>query len=144
MRNVLLRRIVYAYLTVLLLFAALDSLWLGVIARDWYMQAFAAILREPFITWPWITFYLGYSAIVVALAVCPGRNGSVSGSLLRGALLGCAAYGTYNLTGYSIIAKWPLSMMWIDWLWGTIATALLAAGSRWVVNHRALEHRSHV
>lgn len=127
-------RSLYAYLAALLLFAVLDGLWLGLIAMDWYRSAFADLLREPFITWPWVVFYLGYSAIVVALAVCPGRNDSVGVATLRGALLGCAAYGAYNLTGYSIIAGWPLTMMLVDWLWGTLATAVLAAGGRFTLS----------
>lgn len=127
-------RSIVAYATVLLLFAVLDGIWLGVIAMDWYRSAFADLLREPFITWPWIVFYLVYSMIVVALAVSPSQHSSVSAALGRGAMLGAAAYGTYNLTGYSIIEGWPLSMMWVDWVWGTVATAMLGAGGRWVVN----------
>lgn len=127
-------RVVVAYITVLVLFAVLDGLWLGVIAMDWYRSAFADLLREPFITWPWLVFYAGYSMVVVSLAICPSRQDSVLAALGRGAMLGAAAYGAYNLTGYSIINGWPLSMMWVDWVWGTVATATLGAGGRWVVN----------
>lgn len=116
---------IIAYLTVLLAFAILDGLWLGVIANSWYMTAFEPLLRKTFITLPWITFYLLYGAAVVFLSISPSVT--VSGALTRGAALGATAYGTYNLTAYSIIGEWPWHMTWIDWLWGTIATALLAA-----------------
>lgn len=122
-----------AYFAVLLAFALLDGLWLGAIAMDWYSEAFGTLLRNDFITWPWVVFYLIYSAIVVFLGVCPSRQDSFPLVLARGASLGLAAYGTYNLTGYAIITDWPLGMSLIDIAWGTSATALLAICGRTAV-----------
>lgn len=118
------KSVFFAYITVLLAFAVLDGLWLGLIANDWYMTAFAPLLRDTFITWPWVTFYLLYGGAVVFLAISP--SSSMSGALARGAALGATAYGTYNLTAYSIIGQWPWQMTWIDWVWGSVATALLS------------------
>ncbi|GGW91224.1 DUF2177 family protein [Alteromonas halophila] len=134
MNALLSRATLIAYITVLLLFAVLDGIWLGIIAMPWYQDAFAGLLREPFITWPWMVFYLAYCLIVVVLAVCPGRHTSVLSALGRGAMLGAAAYGTYNLTGYSIIAGWPLNMTLVDLAWGTVATALLSTAGRAMIN----------
>ncbi|MEW9797783.1 DUF2177 family protein [Alteromonas sp. CYL-A6] len=120
------KRYLKAYLAVLFMFALLDGVWLGVVAMDWYRDAFSTLLRDPFITWPWVVFYLGYSAAVVGLAVNPERQETSLTCLGRGALLGAAAYGTYNLTGYAIISDWPLGMTLVDLAWGTVATALLA------------------
>lgn len=114
-----------AYTTVLLTFGVLDGIWLGVIAMPWYQAAFEGLLREPFIMWPWVTFYLLYGLAVVFLAIRPNLN-QPKAAALAGAALGATAYGTYNLTGYSIIADWPLSMSLIDWCWGTVATAVNA------------------
>ena len=115
------------YLAILIAFGILDGLWLGVIAKPLYIEEFGDLLRDPFITWPWLTFYLLYCLAVVHLAVKPVWYRPVSTAATNGFVLGATAYGTYNLTGYSIIADWPLSMSLIDWLWGAVATSILAA-----------------
>ncbi len=114
------------YVCILLAFALLDGIWLGMIAMPWYQEAFSTLLKEHFVTWPWILFYLGYGAAVMHLAVLPNLTQSIIKSVLAGCVLGAAAYGTYNLTGYSIIANWPLPMSLVDWVWGTFATGVLA------------------
>ena len=116
-----------AYLAVLIAFGVLDGIWLGVIAMPMYVEHFDGILREQFISWPWIVFYLLYCLSVVILAVKPTLNRSVGAAAISGFVLGAAAYGTYNLTAYSIVADWPLNMTLIDWLWGSLATCILAA-----------------
>ena len=116
----------YAWLAVLISFAVLDGLWLGVIAMPLYTEHFAGLLREPFITWPWLAFYVLYCMAVVFLAIRPTLEQSMAATGLHGLVLGATAYGTYNLTAYSIVAGWPLNMTLIDWLWGAVATMLLA------------------
>ena len=116
-----------AYLAVLIAFGVLDGIWLGVIAMPMYVEHFDGILREQFISWPWIVFYLLYCLSVVILAVKPTLNRTVGAAAISGFVLGATAYGTYNLTAYSIVADWPLNMTLIDWLWGSVATCILAA-----------------
>ncbi len=116
-----------AYLAVLIAFGVLDGIWLGVIAMPMYVEHFDGILREQFISWPWIVFYLLYCLSVVILAVKPTLDRTVGAAAISGFVLGATAYGTYNLTAYSIVADWPLNMTLIDWLWGSVATCILAA-----------------
>lgn len=116
-----------AYLAVLIAFGVLDGIWLGVIAMPMYVEHFEGLLREQFISWPWIVFYLLYCLSVVVLAVKPTLSKSVGAAAVSGFILGATAYGTYNLTAYSIVADWPLNMTLIDWLWGSVATCILAA-----------------
>ncbi|QCZ95043.1 DUF2177 family protein [Salinimonas iocasae] len=116
-----------AYLAVLIAFGVLDGIWLGVIAMPMYVEHFDGILREQFISWPWIVFYLLYCLSVVIVAVKPTLNRTVGAAAISGFVLGATAYGTYNLTAYSIVADWPLNMTLIDWLWGSVATCILAA-----------------
>lgn len=120
-----------AYLAVLLAFGFLDGVWLGVIAMPLYQTAFDALLREQFITWPWIAFYLLYCAAVVFLVIRPYAGRNLISKTVAGFVLGAAAYGTYNLTSYSIIDGWPLSMTFIDWMWGSTATAIIATCGGW-------------
>ena len=114
------------YIAVLLAFACLDAVWLGVIAMPLYREAFESLLRPQFITWPWIAFYLLYCASVVCLTIRPYAGKNLIHTSLAGLALGATAYGTYNLTCYSIIRDWPLNMTLIDWIWGTVATGIIA------------------
>lgn len=114
------------YLAILLGFLILDGLWLGLIARSWYLSAMSPLMRENPVLWPWLAFYLLYGQAILWLIVRPSAQAPLQTSTLRGALLGATAYGTYNLTAYSLIAGWSLSITLIDWAWGTILTALLS------------------
>ncbi|MGO8654949.1 DUF2177 family protein, partial [Rhizobium ruizarguesonis] len=42
--------------------------------------------------------------------------------------LGLAAYGTYDITNLATLRNWPLAMSLVDMAWGTLLTALTAAG----------------
>ena len=120
------------YLAMLLTFGILDGIWLGMIANTWYFSGLSSLLREQFITWPWLVFYLAYSAATLYLAVIPAQ-GNLVHAFTKGAILGATAYGAYNLTNYSIINGWPLPITLIDWLWGTVATALISVSGALVI-----------
>ena len=100
-------------------------MWLGVVANQWYFGSLSGLLRDPFIAWPWLVFYIGYCAAGLYLAVLPARQ-NLAKAFLNGAVVGATAYGAYNLTNYSIVADWPLPITLIDWTWGTVATALVS------------------
>ena len=54
-----LTQLLLAYVTMLLVFGVLDGVWLGVVANQWYFGSLSGLLRDPFITWPWLVFYIG-------------------------------------------------------------------------------------
>lgn len=118
--------LIMAYVVMLVTFGILDAVWLGMIADQWYFDSLAPVMREQFVIWPWIIFYLAYSAAALYLAVVPA-GASVVQAFLKGAVVGATAYGAYNLTNYSIVANWPLPITLIDWAWGTLATAVVSA-----------------
>jgi uncharacterized membrane protein len=43
----------------------------------------------------------------------------------RGAGLGLVAYATYDLTGWAVIAGWPLRLVPIDLAWGVVLTSVV-------------------
>jgi uncharacterized membrane protein len=112
------------YLTVLLSLLIIDSIWLGLIAKDSYQQAMGHIMREQVIIWPWFAFYLLYPMAILILVVkvqLPTESRVLF--LWRGFVLGACAYGTYNLTNYALVVDWPLSITIKDWLWGAFLTS---------------------
>ncbi|WP_026377529.1 DUF2177 family protein [Aestuariibacter salexigens] len=118
--------IIASLAAIFLCFAVLDFIWLGMIASDWYQTEMAGLLREQFIAWPWLVFYLLYGGVVFVLAVVANRDKPLYYAGIDGALLGLASYGAYNLTNYSIIEGFSLFIMAIDWMWGIFLTSVSA------------------
>ena len=79
-------------------------------------------------------FYVMYSAVVVLLASAPAfRSGSLQDALLLGAILGFAAYGTYDITNMATLKNWPVVMSVVDMAWGTALTAAASAVGYWLL-----------
>jgi uncharacterized membrane protein len=74
-------------------------------------------------------FYIFYSGAIAWLAIGP-HAGSGNGLqvALAGAVLGFAAYGAYDVTNYATLRGFPMSVMIVDWMWGTFLTATAALG----------------
>lgn len=103
---------------------AVDAIWLGRIARDFYFTRLDALMREKVLIGPAALFYLLYSFAVVILAVRPDDAGqSALATALLGGMVGLAAYGTYNLTNYSTLKGWPFAVVATDIAAGTVITA---------------------
>ncbi len=123
-----------SYAATLLLFLATDALWLGVVARRFYVEQLGALMRE---SPAWIAaggFYLFYVAGIVYFAVAPALGaGNWKTAALNGALLGLLAYGTYDMTNLATLKGWPLTMSLVDLVWGGVLTAASATGGYFLV-----------
>jgi uncharacterized membrane protein len=95
-----------------------------------YRPALGDILRAKPMLAPAVAFYLIYAAAIVALAVMPNLPAGLSGrAALHGAILGVAAYATYNLSNLATLRSYSLPVTIVDTLWGgalTAAAALIA------------------
>jgi uncharacterized membrane protein len=113
---------------------AIDAVWLGLVARGFYARQLGDLmLDQPRLSIAAI-FYVMYSAVVVLLASAPAfRSGSLQDALMLGAILGFAAYGTYDITNLSTLKNWPLMMSLVDMAWGTLLTAAAAAVGFWML-----------
>jgi uncharacterized membrane protein len=117
-----------AYAGTLISFLLLDALWLGIVARSFYRNQLGdMMLPSPNLAAAAI-FYLVFAIAVVILAVRPGLEaGSISAALGYGAVLGLAAYGTYDMTNLSTLKGWPVQLTIVDLVWGTILTGVASA-----------------
>lgn len=111
-------------IAVLLTFLLLDSIWLGLLAKETYVQAMQGRLRETYPVFPWVSFYLIYVFAINHLVVQPNLHQPYWRVILSGGTLGMAAYGAYNLTNYAIMADWPLSITLLDLGWGVCVTSM--------------------
>ena len=105
---------------------ALDLVWLSF--RGSYhadliksVQGSAATLRPV----PAALVYILIPVAVLYFAVDPAR--SQKEAAVRGAALGTAMYGLYDLTNLASLKDWTTEMALMDTLWGTVLCATGAA-----------------
>ena len=107
----------------------LDAIWLGLVARTFYRDQLGDLmLPQPNLAIAAV-FYIFFTVAVVVLAVMPALSAeSIGKALLFGAILGLAAYGTYDITNLSTLKGWPGVLSAVDIAWGTVITAASAGG----------------
>jgi uncharacterized membrane protein len=115
------------YTASLVTFLIIDGLWLGIVARSFYVQQIGHLLRPSPDFGVAGAFYLLYVVGVVVFAVLPAlAQQSWVTALVLGALLGFIAYGTYDLTNLATLAGWPVLVSVVDMIWGAVLTATVA------------------
>jgi uncharacterized membrane protein len=125
------------YVVTLVVFAVIDSVWLGTMAVKIYRPLLGDILLPGFRAAPAIAFYLVYAVGLFIFAVLPAmRSGEWTTALVWGALFGFFAYATYDLTNYATLRNWGLTITLVDIAWGTFVSGLGATlayfGTTWL------------
>ena len=115
------------YFTTLLAFFAIDLLWLGLVARNFYNKQLGFLL-SPNPNWiAAIIFYLLFVAGILVFVVLPGlEDNSLKATLLRAAFFGLVTYATYDLTNLATVKDWPLLVTVVDLAWGAILSTLVS------------------
>ncbi len=117
-----------AYGFTLAAFLVIDLIWLGVVARGFYVSQLGPLLRDNPLIAPAALFYLAYVAGIVWFAVNPAlADGSWRTAALNGAILGLLAYGTYDMTNLATLRGWPVAVTVVDIVWGTLLGAACSA-----------------
>ncbi len=124
-----------SYLSVAVIMLGLDAIWLSLTATPLYRaQLGSLMLPKPVIT-PAVLFYVLYVLGLVVLVVLPALTARSWGfALTRGALLGCVAYATYDLTNQATLRGWSTTLTLADLAWGTALSAAAATGAFFIVN----------
>lgn len=121
-------RTIRAYIATLLVFLVIDLAWITLVLQPLYREQLGTLMKQSPGLAASAAFYLAYIAGILYLAVEPAiRAGRLQVALLRGAVLGALAYGTYTVTNYAIFDAWNQLLLWSDILWGTFLTATCAA-----------------
>lgn len=118
---------VAAYIATLIVFLAVDAIWLTIMANALYRPTLGDILLPKFQPAPAVAFYLIFIVGVVIFAVTPAfRSGEWTSALLYGALFGFFSYGVYDFTNMATLRNWTLQITLADVAWGTILTGVSA------------------
>jgi len=109
------------YLITLPVFFAIDMIWLGLVAKNFYAKQIGFLMKTN-VSWPAaIIFYLLFIVGLVVFIITPAlRQQSWQSALFFGALFGLISYATYDLTNLATINNWPLLVTIIDLIWGSV------------------------
>ena len=118
------------YLVTLIVFFAIDMVWLGLVARTFYRK-YLGFLMAPSPNWlAAIIFYLLFIVGILVFVVVPGLEAnSLKTTLLRAALFGLITYATYDLTNLATVKDWPVLITVVDMAWGTALSVMVSLGS---------------
>jgi uncharacterized membrane protein len=132
-------RYILLYLSTTVIFFAIDMIWLGWLAKDFYWEKLDGILTKGEVNWAAAgVFYALYIGGIIYFGTSAGfREETWKAALMNGALFGFFCYATYDLTNMALIKNWPLQVVVVDILWGTFltgSTALLSfiIGKNWL------------
>ena len=120
-----------------LVFFAIDLVWLGVVAADFYRRHLGHLMRDE-VLWPAaLAFYAMYLAGILVFAVLPGLDAaSLHKAVVLGAFFGLVAYATFDLTCMALFRDFPPVVVAVDLVWGTVLTGTVAAAGygigRWL------------
>jgi uncharacterized membrane protein len=115
------------YTATLIVFFAIDFLWIGLVARTFYRK-YIGFLLAPSPNWTAaIIFYLLFILGLLFFVVVPGlKENSFKITFLRAALFGLITYSTYDLTNLATVKDWPLLVTAVDMMWGTVLSVAVS------------------
>ncbi len=123
----MIRQLLLASAAAALVMFPLDFLWLRTMRPYYESQMGGILLAEPRLAAA-VLFYLLYAVGVAFFAILPNLGtGTIWTAAGYGAFLGLMAYGTYDATNYATLKDFPITIMAVDWTWGTVLTAVVAA-----------------
>jgi uncharacterized membrane protein len=126
------KRYLVTYICTALIFAAVDSVWIGLVAANLYRRTLGPLVLDQFRAAPAIAFYLLLIAgIMVFVIPKTGSPQSVAQTALFGALFGFFTYATFDLTSYAVLRPWTWYLTWTDLAWGTVLTAAASGLGQW-------------
>jgi uncharacterized membrane protein len=130
-------KLIFSYFLTTLVFFAIDLTWIGLVAKKFYWSNIGGLLKDD-INWvAALVFYLLYIAGIFIFAILPAvETDSVKSAVIYGALFGFFCYATYDLTNLATLKGFPLKVVVVDMIWGTILTGLVSTAgffiTRWV------------
>ena len=111
------------YFIALPVFFALDMVWLGLAAKNFYREQLGFLMKTNINWLAAIIFYLLFIAGLVFFVISPAvEKKSWLNALFMGALFGLLTYSTYDLTNLATLKDWPLLLTVVDIIWGMVVS----------------------
>ena len=125
------------YCLTLVVFLAVDFLWLGLIAKRFYDHYLGHFLKDQ-VNWPAaFLFYLLFVLWIMVFVVLPAFKANAwTHALLFGMLFGLVTYATFDLTNLALLKGWPTIIVVVDILWGVCLSSAVSTAvyflSKWL------------
>lgn len=118
------------YFIALPVFFAIDMVWLGLVAKNFYSQQIGYLMKTN-VNWvAALLFYFLFIGGVVFFVLTPAlEKNSLMYAIGAGALFGLMTYATYDLTNLATIKEWPLLVTVVDLIWGTSLSTIVSVVS---------------
>lgn len=112
------------YAIALPVFFAIDMIWLGLVAKDFYRGQIGSLMKSDINWTAAISFYLLFIVGLVVFVITPAvEKGSWTYTLVFGAFFGLITYATYDLTNLATLKDWPILVTLVDLAWGAVLAA---------------------
>lgn len=122
------------FVIALVVFFAIDLVWLGLIAKNLYSKYLGFIMSDKV---NWLAALIFYALFIVGLLVFviePAlQDQNFTQLVLRAALFGLVTYATYDLTNLATLKDWPIQITIIDLIWGTTLSTLVSVISVFII-----------
>lgn len=120
-------KILLTYLLTVPVFFAIDMVWLGLVAKNYYAQQLGDLLTKNVNWTAAMIFYFAFIFGIIYFAVLPGiEKDSIRTVITNAALFGGLAYATYDLTNLATLKGWPTQLVFVDIAWGIVLSTSVA------------------
>ena len=129
-------KLLISYALTFVVFFIVDMAWLGFIAKDLYKKYLGGFLSDQVNWTAAVVFYLLFVVGVFIFAILPAvEKNSVVSAVTLGALFGFFTYATYDLTNLATLKGWPVTIVFIDIIWGSVLTAIVSTAGFYIVKY---------
>ena len=117
-------RISVLFVTTLFTMLVMDTVWLGILIKDVYLQEVGPILllKDGQLTARMPQAALVYLAMVTGVLVFGHRpiteSNAIWREISRTALLGVVIFSVYDMTNFAVLSLWTWKVAVLDILWG--------------------------
>jgi uncharacterized membrane protein len=113
------------YFVTLVVFTAVDVLWVWTISKRLYRSNLGDLLKAKFNVIPAVVFYLLYALGLMIFVIVPAFDKNLLGQAMgMGVLFGMFSFGTYALINMAVIRDWSLLVVLVDVIKGMFVTGV--------------------
>ena len=126
-----------AYVVSAVIFAALDAVWILLVANPQYQSQIGHLLAPKANLAGAVLFYVIFVAGMVHYGVRPNNPDATLRQRVTGAaLFGFFTYATWALTGLSVLKDFPAVVALTDILWGAAACSIVTWATATLLRRR--------
>ena len=127
------------YAIALPVFIAIDAIWLGLLAKNFYRDQIGFLMKSE-INWAAaVVFYLLFVVGLVLFVIAPAiEKKSWMHALLFGALFGLITYATYDLSNLATLKDWSILVTIVDLAWGATLAASVSTATYFIARRGSL------